>query len=191
MDHSSLTVLERLQTESWPRDNPAAEASPLASGFADLLDVLNPLQHLPLVSGQYRKLSGDEVGEGARTVGDILYGALGGGVIGVVGGLVNAVFRAESGKDLSEQALSWLGSEEKPPAAVSDNQLAAGGELDQQSRISTRDAQAASVAEVADASTPSPKPEEAGLMQVQKVSRWRMAYTDDSLADLLRIRAQV
>ncbi|MGB6086494.1 MAG: hypothetical protein WBF74_07845, partial [Parvibaculum sp.] len=31
-------------------------------GFSDFLDVINPLQHIPIVSSIYRELTGDELG---------------------------------------------------------------------------------------------------------------------------------
>ena len=46
--------------------------------FADLIDFVNPLQHIPGVSTIYRAITGDEIGIGPRLVG----GALLGGVVG-------------------------------------------------------------------------------------------------------------
>src|SRR5215469_3674922 len=39
-------------------------------GFHDLLDTINPLQHIPVVSAIYRWLTGDTPGNVARIVGD-------------------------------------------------------------------------------------------------------------------------
>lgn len=43
--------------------------------FGDLLDVINPLQHIPMVSSIYRAVTGDEISPGARVAGGALYGA--------------------------------------------------------------------------------------------------------------------
>ena len=37
--------------------------------FFDLLDIINPLQHIPILSGLYRKITGDEISPGARMMG--------------------------------------------------------------------------------------------------------------------------
>ncbi|MHA1600810.1 MAG: hypothetical protein ACTSW2_08275 [Alphaproteobacteria bacterium] len=55
--------------------------------FADLLDVINPLQHIPVIGDLYRALTGDQISAPARVAG----GALFGGPLGFVSGLVNAI----------------------------------------------------------------------------------------------------
>lgn len=75
------------------------------SGFARLLhnirDVINPLQHLPFLSGLYRCLTGDHISPGAKLLGDALYG----GPVGAVIGAAEAVADQVAGKDLA--ALAW------------------------------------------------------------------------------------
>jgi hypothetical protein len=71
-------------------------------GFKDLLDIINPLQHLPIVGSIYRYLSGDEPSGGARIVGDALYG----GPIGFGVGVVTTMLTDSSGRDLGEKALA-------------------------------------------------------------------------------------
>jgi hypothetical protein len=66
--------------------------------FHDVLDTLNPLQHIPLVSTLYRWITGDEPGNVASIVGDTLYG----GPIGLGVGLLSTAFKAETGKDPGE-----------------------------------------------------------------------------------------
>lgn len=48
--------------------------------FGDLIDTINPLQHIPLVSEAYRGMTGDRISPQARVAG----GALWGGPIGLV-----------------------------------------------------------------------------------------------------------
>lgn len=73
-------------------------------GFGDLLDVINPLQHLPIVGTIYRALTGDTISETARVAGGALYG----GPFGVVGALANLVMEHETGKDIGDTAMAWL-----------------------------------------------------------------------------------
>jgi hypothetical protein len=81
--------------------------------FHDFLDVINPLQHLPVVSTLYRWITGDAIGAVPRMVGDALYG----GPIGFVTGLINAEVKQESGKDVGEQVIALLGGDTSAPAA--------------------------------------------------------------------------
>lgn len=73
-------------------------------GFGDLLDVINPLQHLPVVGTIYRALTGDTMSEAARMAGGALYG----GPFGVVGALANVVLQRETGQDMGDTAMAWL-----------------------------------------------------------------------------------
>ncbi|HZB92702.1 MAG TPA: hypothetical protein VE397_14740, partial [Stellaceae bacterium] len=72
--------------------------------FHDVLDTLNPLQHLPVVSSLYRWITGDEPGNVASIVGDGIYG----GPIGFGVGLLSAAFKAETGKDPGEMMMAAL-----------------------------------------------------------------------------------
>ncbi len=42
--------------------------------FGDLIDIINPLQHVPILSNIYRKLSGDKIDPAARIAGGTLFG---------------------------------------------------------------------------------------------------------------------
>jgi hypothetical protein len=71
-------------------------------GFKDLLDIVNPLQHLPVIGSVYRYLTGDELSGGARIVGDTIYG----GPIGFGVGVVTTLLADSDGRDLGEKALA-------------------------------------------------------------------------------------
>lgn len=73
-------------------------------GFYDLLDMINPLQHIPVVNHLYRKLTGDEIKSAPMVIG----GAIFGGPIGVASGLANVIVREETGKDIAGNALGFL-----------------------------------------------------------------------------------
>lgn len=94
---------------------PAASASPKQSflsriwgedgfSFGDILDTLNPLQHLPIVSTLYRAFTGDAIAPAPRVLGDALFG----GPIGAATGIVNAALKYLSGKDAGEHMLALL-----------------------------------------------------------------------------------
>jgi len=73
-------------------------------GFHDLLDTINPLQHIPVVSTIYRWLTGDTPGNMAEVVGDGLYG----GPIGVGVGLMSIALKEETGKGPGEMAMAMI-----------------------------------------------------------------------------------
>lgn len=70
--------------------------------FKDFLDIINPLQHLPIIGSVYRYLTGDEPSGGDRIAGDALYG----GPIGLGLGLLSAITTNSKGQDLGEQVLA-------------------------------------------------------------------------------------
>lgn len=78
-------------------------------GFDDILDIINPLHHIPVVGTLYRAITGDTLASGPRVMG----GALFGGVIGFAAALVNAVVDEATGSDLGDKALA-LFSGDKP-----------------------------------------------------------------------------
>jgi hypothetical protein len=73
-------------------------------GFTDLLAVINPLQHLPIVGMIYRSLTGDTIGNVARVVGDGLYG----GLLGLASGLVDVASVEATGKDIGQHIVDTL-----------------------------------------------------------------------------------
>jgi|GEM_PF-1117744 len=92
----------------------SGELDEAAFSFGDLLDVVNPLQHLPLVSDLYREVTGDEISPPARVVGSTLYG----GALGAAASLVNTVVEQATGDDIGGHVLAFLTGEEEAPAPV-------------------------------------------------------------------------
>lgn len=87
--------------------------------FSDVLDILNPLQHIPIINTIYQHLTGDT--EGA--VADVAGGTLWTGPIGLVGSLVDLAVKSDTGKSISDNILSWLGLEDDDkPAATAQAQ---------------------------------------------------------------------
>lgn len=73
--------------------------------FGDFLDIINPLQHIPVVSTIYRAITGDKINPGARIAG----GGLFGGPIGAVASMISGMVEEATGKDPGEHALAALG----------------------------------------------------------------------------------
>ena len=70
--------------------------------FRDFLDIINPLQHIPIVSAIYRHLTGDTIDAGAKMAGDILFG----GPLGLAGYVFNTAVAETSGKDPGEHLIA-------------------------------------------------------------------------------------
>lgn len=82
-------------------DPPALEGKDELT-FGDFLSVINPLQHIPVVSTLYRWITGDTIKPAARVVGGALYG----GPMGLVGAAFNAIVEETKGKDIGAQLVS-------------------------------------------------------------------------------------
>ncbi len=67
--------------------------------FGDIIDMLNPLQHIPIIGSLYRKFTGDMIDPAMKVAG----GALFGGPIGAAVSLA-AVFVGEARKDVALDA---------------------------------------------------------------------------------------
>ncbi len=101
--------------------------------FDDFLDLINPLQHLPIISTFYRAVTGDEISIGSRVLG----GALFGGIFGFVAAMVNAFIADTTGKDIGEHVLALFDDSDagpqvataaatQPPAASASGDAQAG-----------------------------------------------------------------
>lgn len=100
----------------WSKSGPTGEADPSGPetggtdeslGFADFIDIINPLQHLPVIGSLYRELTGDTMSETARMAGGVVWG----GPAGLVGALANTIAERETGGDLGATALAMARGE--------------------------------------------------------------------------------
>jgi len=110
---SGPSYATRLRYEDGPGDGPgdglgaagtAAVGRTATLGFDDLLDLVNPLQHIPVISTLYRAVTGDKIQAPVQVAG----GALFGGPVGFVAALANAFIDDAAGQDLGEMALAAL-----------------------------------------------------------------------------------
>jgi hypothetical protein len=101
---------------------PEPSRSPSFS-FRDVLDIINPLHHIPIIGNIYRAVTGDEIKAPTR----ILGGGIFGGIIGAVAGLVNAVLSKVTGKDVGEHMMAAFKNDpnEKPEIIAGKNQTVA------------------------------------------------------------------
>jgi hypothetical protein len=86
--------------------------------FLDFIDMINPLQHIPIVETAYRALTGDEIDPGSRLIGGTLFG----GPIGLAASAFNVILENNTGKDVGEHVLALFEGDEVPPEG--DTQLA-------------------------------------------------------------------
>lgn len=84
----------------------------------DFVDIINPLQHLPLISMVYRELTGDEIKPAMRILGDIGYG----GPTGFMSSVAQVLFEAIFGDDIAGTAIAMITGEDEAP-----EQAAVGG----------------------------------------------------------------
>ena len=72
--------------------------------LGDVVDIVNPLQHIPIVSSVYRYVTGDEISPGAQLAGGSIYG----GPIGFASSLANVIMKDQTGDDMGGTALTAL-----------------------------------------------------------------------------------
>ncbi len=80
-------------------DKPAQEGF-----FHHLLDVVNPLQHLPVIGTIYRAITGEHIDPVERIAGDTLYG----GMWGAITAIADVAFEGITGKSFEDTALALL-----------------------------------------------------------------------------------
>jgi hypothetical protein len=128
-------------TSTAPTPTPLNQATPLTPAttaansvsFGDLMDALNPLQHIPVVSSLYRAVTGSTISAGSQVAGDTLYGAAmggGGAVLGLASSLANVAVKTVTGKDIGGNVVSAVnnitfpssvGTTAKPVLLVGDS----------------------------------------------------------------------
>jgi hypothetical protein len=81
-----------------------------AFGFGDLVDMVNPLHHLPLVGHIYREVTGDQI----KPISKIIGGGAFGGAVGAVSGIVDTIVTHETGNSLAGNAVSLITKGDMP-----------------------------------------------------------------------------
>ncbi|HEY4113042.1 MAG TPA: hypothetical protein VGM17_03185 [Rhizomicrobium sp.] len=104
--------------------NPAGSAKPTTEAskddglsFDDLLDVVNPLQHFPIVSTLYRHYAHDEIKPLPKIAGDALYG----GLPGLISSVADFAFEKITGKNFGDTVLAMITGDDDKTTAVAAN----------------------------------------------------------------------
>jgi len=105
--------------------------------FKDALDIINPLQQIPIVSSIYRELTGDTIKPGARIIGGAIYGLGVGGIVAAAaansveettghdpGGTVIAMVKGQS---LGDQIQTAQAGRDKASRQLASTQYLSGG----------------------------------------------------------------
>lgn len=102
-----MAAAKAAPAESAPPSAPASapvEHSAFYNFFKGVFDIINPLQHIPVVGALYRHITGDEPAPMARLAGDTLYG----GPLGAAVGFADIALKKATGRDIGETAFAML-----------------------------------------------------------------------------------
>ncbi len=106
-DHSSSQESNLVEKKITPASRkPVSMFGDDGISFFDLLDIINPLQHIPIISTVYRNLTGDEIDPASKVAGGALYG----GSIGTVVSLIDVLIEFSTGEDLGSHATTLTGT---------------------------------------------------------------------------------
>jgi len=110
---SAPVWMKSASTDSTPAaDQSSAEpvaAKPKESFLHHLWDVVNPLQHLPIIGTLYRAVTGEKLDAVEKIAGDTLYG----GLWGAVSSIADVAFEGLTGKSFEDTALALFKSDDK------------------------------------------------------------------------------
>lgn len=110
--------------EAVPSKDTLSEAAAGEGGsFSDLIDIINPLQYIPIVGSIYRALTGDTIGGPARILGGLLFG----GPVGLAAGIGTTIAAQVTGGDPGTQILASLLGTEKSESAAAENVASSSG----------------------------------------------------------------
>jgi len=106
----SVTVTANKTASS---DTASSDAGKGEDFFHHILDVINPLQHLPVVGTIYRAITGEHIGSIEKIAGDTLYG----GLWGAVSSIADVAFEGITGKSFEDTAMAWIKGDDKTQVA--------------------------------------------------------------------------
>lgn len=89
------------------KDGSSLNSAPSVS-FDELLDVVNPLHHLPVIGHVYRNMTGDKISPVAQIIGGTIYG----GGLGGLSAIANAAVQEHSGQDIPSAIKSSINKSE-------------------------------------------------------------------------------
>ena len=83
--------------------------------FLDFVDIINPLQHIPVIGTVYREMTDDTLDPASRVIGGTLFL----GPLGTVSALANVLVDEATGKDMGEHVLALFDDPESDQPEVS------------------------------------------------------------------------
>jgi hypothetical protein len=110
------------KTAFWSEDTPS---------FADMLDVINPLQHIPIISSIYQALTGDTQSAAAKIVG----GGLFGGPLGLLASIFDAIIEQQTGTGVSGNLLAAVTGNDVPALHPKETETASIDSLPPHQRV--------------------------------------------------------
>jgi len=88
--------------------------------FKDVLDTINPLQHIPIISSIYQSMTGDVQSPASKLTG----GALFGGPVGFIGSLFDTIFQSATGSDIGTHLIATVTGTALPGATFTTSETA-------------------------------------------------------------------
>jgi hypothetical protein len=92
-------------------------------GWDDFLDVINPLQHIPIVAQLYRAATGDQISGAAELLGSLPIGPL--GPLSMLGAIADVAVKDVTGRDVGDNLVAMIFGKDDTPAAQPDGSMAA------------------------------------------------------------------
>lgn len=77
-DRTELATRALSSPDIFGRKSDGASAVEMSMSFGDFIDMINPLEHIPVISSLYRAFTDEEISPVSRIAGDALYGGIGG-----------------------------------------------------------------------------------------------------------------
>ena len=114
---TSANALSMLEGDTKSSNITAPQAN-----FGELLDVINPLHHLPIVGNIYRNMTGDQISPVAQIIGGTVYG----GGLGGLSAIANAAVQEHSGEDGLASAIISTAKSDKVGYALFEDERSAG-----------------------------------------------------------------
>ena len=94
-------------------------------GWDDFLDVINPLQHIPIVAQIYRAVTGDQIDGAAELIGSLPFGPL--GMVGFMGTVADLAVKDTTGKDIGDNLEAMVfgtGDKKSTPSPADTSDMA-------------------------------------------------------------------
>lgn len=99
-----ISSSEKLRKNVASARNRGPEVMQAELTFEDLVDIVNPLQQIPVLNMAYRAITGDKISGFAQVAGGALYG----GAVGMIAGIANAILEEETGKNAGATVVAAL-----------------------------------------------------------------------------------